>query len=143
MIALLLAVVLAVPTPLPDLTITSSQPGQVASGASFDHTYTVTNLGGTAAKYQTHDQFSTALTVLSIPSNCYVDSVLVRMRRQQAGVICNGVLAPGESVTLTETLRMKQVPWSGSVVVNRAVRSIVLESDFTNNAAYWAVAVAP
>lgn len=128
---------------LPDLTITSNQPGSVVTGQTFDHTITVTNIGGTAGKYQTTDAFSTAFDVVAIPAGCFLDTVLVRMRRQQAGVVCNGTLAPDEAVVLTETLRAKATSWSGSVVVNRALRSIVAESDYTNNAAFWAVTVLP
>lgn len=125
---------------LPDLTITSNQPGEVAAGATFEHSYTVTNIGGTAGKYQTHDAFSTALLVEAIPANCYVDTVLVRMRRQVAGVVCNGILGPGESVTIATTLRAKFTSWSGSVTVNRN-RNVCLESTYSNNAAYWSVTV--
>lgn len=126
---------------LADMAISSSQPGTVAAGAVFEHSYVVSNLGGVAGKYQTTDQFSTALDVVAVPSSCYVDTVLVRMRRQHAGVVCNGTLAPGESVTLTETLRAKATSWSGSVVVNRN-RNVCLETSYEDNAAYWSVAVA-
>jgi opacity protein-like surface antigen len=146
-LVLALAAVLAFAAPaaaadLPDLTIASSQPGAVPPGATFTHTFTVTNIGGAPGQAQVHDSFSTAFDVLGLDNpDCYVATVLVRMRRQQAGVICNlGEIAPGQSITVTETLRAKLASWSGSVVVNRN-HNVELESDYTNNSAYWAATV--
>jgi hypothetical protein len=144
-LALTAVLILAAPVAaadLPDLTIESSQPGTVQPGATFTHTFTVTNIGGAPGQAQVHDSFSTAFDVVGLDSpDCYVATVLVRMRRQQAGVVCNlGEIAPGQSVTVTETLRAKSSSWSGSVVVNRN-HNVELESGYTNNSAYWAVTV--
>lgn len=144
-LAVALALAVAAPTTgasLPDLAIVSSQPGSVAAGATFTHAFSVTNTGGVSGQAQVHDSFSTAFDVVALDnSGCYVATVLVRMRRQQAGVVCNlGEIAPGQSVTVTETLRAKTTSWSGSVAVNRN-HNVELESDYANNAAYWAVSV--
>lgn len=137
-LALALAAVLAfAATPLPDMTITSTS-ADIEPLTTFDHTYTVTNTGGSTGKYQTTDSFTTYFDIVAIPANCYIDTTLVRSVRRQVGVVCNGTLAPGESVTLTETLRWKGLPYTGYVVVNRN-RNVQVESDYTNNAAPWSV----
>jgi hypothetical protein len=146
-ITVLLGVLLASVAPataigFPDLTITSSQPANVAALTTFSHEFAATNVGGVAGQAQVHDSFSTIFDVVGLDNDqCYVATVLVRMRRQQAGVVCNlGVIAPGASVTVTETLRAKYTSYSGSVVVNRN-RNVQLEADYSNNSAFWSVAV--
>jgi len=144
-LAVALALTFAAPTAaagLPDLTIDSSQPGTVQPGTTFTHTFTITNIGGAPGQAQVHDSFSTSFDVVALDNpDCYVATVLVRMRRQQAGIVCNlGEIGPGQSITVTETLRAKLTSWSGSVVVNRN-HNVELESDYANNSAYWAVTV--
>jgi hypothetical protein len=144
-LAIAIAAVIAAPvaaTGLPDLTIASSQPGEVAPLSTFTHSFTVTNVGGAAGQAQVHDSFSTNFDVVALDNaDCHVATVLVRMRRQQAGVVCAlGAIAPGASVTVVETLRAKYTSYSGSVVVNRN-RNVELEADYANNSAYWSVAV--
>jgi hypothetical protein len=141
-LAMIAAPATAMGTALPDLTIVSSQPGDVAPLTTFTHSFTVTNAGGTAGQAQVHDSFSTAFDVVALDNpDCYVATVLVRMRRQQAGVVCNlGEIEPGTSLTVTETLRAKYTSYSGSVVVNRN-HNVELEADYSNNSAYWSVSV--
>lgn len=136
------ATAVATATGLPDLTIASSQPGDVAPLSTFSHSFTLTNAGGAAGQAQVHDSFSTTFDVVALDNkDCYVATVLVRMRRQQAGVVCNlGAIEPGASVTVTETLRARYTSFSGSVVVNRN-HNIELEADYSNNSGYWSVTV--
>lgn len=136
-LALALLLVLAAPVSaaeLPDLTVSASR----SAGTDFDLTITTTNLGSTG-KAQVSAVFTTYYDVISVSPGCYVDTTLVRMRRQQVGVICNHVLEGGASVSDVIRLHWKGLPFAGPIVVNRN-HNIELESDYTNNTTAWPVA---
>lgn len=143
-----LALALLIPSPalatgIPDLTITASDPGTVPDVTTFTVTFTVTNIGDAPGKALLTDSFSTNFTPVAFTTTkgeCAWDYTLVRSRRQLVGLLCAlHELAPGEVVTVTETLRTKYLSRGSLGIVNRNANVEPAETNHDNNRAPWDV----